>query len=218
MGQYHVVVNLDRQEYLEPHRLGDGAKFAEQLCTYGGTPAALYILLGASAAGMGGGDIEQAKTCRWNEEAKRFEWVETDPEWNRRLAKWVGRWAGQRIAVVGCYTKPEDLPTREGDPPADRIYHLCTEGVFRDITAEIIPILERACRVRIEEKANDFWRRRYVGPGDEPPVRVLMPDTLIESQGVGVPPVMYDRPFIPVGNEPPEAGLTRRRAKRTRQL
>ena len=30
MGQYHYTVNLDKKEYLVPHKLGDGLKLLEQ--------------------------------------------------------------------------------------------------------------------------------------------------------------------------------------------
>lgn len=29
MGQYHYVVNLDKKQYLRPHRFGDGLKLLE---------------------------------------------------------------------------------------------------------------------------------------------------------------------------------------------
>lgn len=73
MGQYRLVVNLDKKQYIHPHRLGDGAKLME-LST---TATALCVLL-ADANGQGGGD------CRSNH-------------------KVIGSWAGDRVVVTGDY-------------------------------------------------------------------------------------------------------------------
>lgn len=45
MGVYWLVANLDSQEYLNPHRLGDGAKDREVQYSSGGTLTALAKLL-----------------------------------------------------------------------------------------------------------------------------------------------------------------------------
>jgi hypothetical protein len=43
MGQYHVVVNLTKREFIHPHKLGSGLKLWEQIASgaNGGTGAAL---------------------------------------------------------------------------------------------------------------------------------------------------------------------------------
>lgn len=68
MGQYHVPVNLDRMETINPHRFGDGIKLMEFGSSGYGTMAALGYLLAGE-----------------------------------------GRWAGQRIAIVGDYAEAGDL-------------------------------------------------------------------------------------------------------------
>lgn len=103
MGQYHLVVNLDKREYLHPHQLGDGLKLMEQAMSGpGGTGSALLLLLAVSNGeeGRGGGDFHVAGF--------------TDV---------VGRWGGDRIAVVGDYAEASDLP----DDDAELIYSLCDD-------------------------------------------------------------------------------------------
>ena len=56
MGQYHLTVNLDKKEFLMPHKLGVGLKLREQLGSRDSTPDALFILL-ACSNGYGGGDL-----------------------------------------------------------------------------------------------------------------------------------------------------------------
>ncbi len=77
MGQYYLIVNLDKREYLHPHRFGDGLKLMEFGCSSDGTMTALAILL-ADGNGRGGGDLDA-----------------DDPI--------VGSWAGDRIVVAGDY-------------------------------------------------------------------------------------------------------------------
>ena len=56
MGQYHLILNLDRQQFLEPHAFGDGAKLMEFGTESQGMMTALAILL-ARDNGLGGGDL-----------------------------------------------------------------------------------------------------------------------------------------------------------------
>ena len=115
MGQYHVTVNLDKKQYLNPHKLGDGLKLLEQVgWSPGGINDALHLLL-ACSSGRGGGDFQ------------------SDSEW-------VGTWAGDRIAVIGDYAEADDL---DGENAA-AIYLQCDEaGTYQDITDHLIAILER---------------------------------------------------------------------------
>lgn len=53
MGQYHKVVNLDKQEYLNPHDFGDGLKLMEFGCSAQGTLSALAGLLAMDAQQVG---------------------------------------------------------------------------------------------------------------------------------------------------------------------
>ena len=118
MGQYHVVVNLDKKEYLWGGDLGCGVKLWDQLVNLPSTSTALIILL-ACSNGRGGGDLQ-----------------------DHIDEKVIGRWAGDRIAIVGDYAKPEDLPA---EFKADLIYQKCrhTNPEYRNIFRLVIPIIER---------------------------------------------------------------------------
>lgn len=146
MGQYHRCVNIDRREFIDCHALGDGLKLAEQVGSgEGGVASALLVLLAASN-GRGGGDLPDDGA------------VEKD--------RVVGRWAGQRIAMVGDYAEDDDYPTKEGDAPPSKVYGLCVRakdkerlrGGFKDITP-----LVRAYMSRLDYAyVGEGWARRIV--------------------------------------------------------
>lgn len=115
MGQYHLVVNLDKKEFLHPHKLGSGLKLAEQVYTSPGTGGPLLVLL-ACSHGRGSGDGEFGK-------------------------KITGRWTGDRIAVIGDYSEAEDIPGVD----ASKIYYLCCEGhgEYTDISPMVQKAMEK---------------------------------------------------------------------------
>jgi len=85
MGQYHLIANIDKREYLHPHEFGDGFKLMEFGQSAGGTLTALTVLL-AAANGRGGGDFHgPTGAC-------------------------AGMWAGDRIAIIGDYFEDGDVP------------------------------------------------------------------------------------------------------------
>lgn len=115
MGQYHKTVNLDKKQFIHPHALGDGLKLLEQ-CGWspGGTNDALHMLLAVSS-GRGGGDFQSDSPL-------------------------IGSWGGDRIAVIGDYAEPTDIPGVD----AQAIYGQCgDDGEFKDITPELIPVMEQ---------------------------------------------------------------------------
>lgn len=79
MGQYYRIVNLDKMEYLHPHKLGDGLKLMEFGCSSDGTMTGLALLL-SDGNGRGGGDMVKAAGGDMD-----------------------GRWAGDRIVIAGDY-------------------------------------------------------------------------------------------------------------------
>lgn len=85
MGQYFIIVNSTKKEFIHPHCLGNGLKFLEFAVSQN-TPLALCYLLRQSNS-SGGGDIAQS--------------VESDS------ALYMGSWAGDSIAVVGDYDSSE---------------------------------------------------------------------------------------------------------------
>jgi hypothetical protein len=87
VGQYHIPINLTKKEFIHPHRLGNGLKLWEQGASQFGVSQAIHALLAVSN-GRGSGDYHD------------------DPEF-------VGRWGGDRIAIVGDYAEPGDLPAED---------------------------------------------------------------------------------------------------------
>jgi len=106
MGQYWVIVNLDKREFLHPHKLGSGVKLWEILADEMASKA-LVILLAAEREERGGGDL-----C-----------LETgNPKYDAVARRIIGRWAGNRVALVGDYAEPGDLRYED---EADYIWSLC---------------------------------------------------------------------------------------------
>jgi len=77
MGQYYIVVNLDKEQYLYPHEFGDGLKLLEFGASAEGTMMGLAILL-ADGNNRGGGDLHSDDSI-------------------------IGSWAGDRIVIAGDY-------------------------------------------------------------------------------------------------------------------
>ncbi|HDH99843.1 MAG: hypothetical protein DRO01_07760 [Thermoproteota archaeon] len=125
MGQYWKVVNLDKREYVDPHKVGAGLKLWEQVANHPGTGTALVILCAAQREVRGGGDLDMDEN--WHGPERTFPEHNASPgpmpEDYPEIAKAViGRWAGDRIALVGDYAERSDLPPRFN---ADLIYDLC---------------------------------------------------------------------------------------------
>jgi hypothetical protein len=122
MGQYYVIANLDKKEFIKPHDFGDGAKLMEFGLGSTGVMSGLAILL-ASSNGLGGGDL----------------WIPEDAE-GERPAPWgwvPGHWAGDRIVVAGDY---DDDPESPG-------FH-----VYREAYREITPMEDLSNKVTGEDK------------------------------------------------------------------
>lgn len=108
MGQYHMPANLDRYEYLHPHHCGDGLKLMEFGLSARGTMTCLAVLLAASNRGgaRGGGDLHDWRDDPYGDGRNAPEGP-TDPE--LLMKHIVGRWAGDRIAIIGDYFKEGDV-------------------------------------------------------------------------------------------------------------
>ena len=163
MGQYWKVVNLDKREYFHPSRMGVGAKLWEQLANHPGAGAGLVILCASMPAARGGGELRvRGGGLEYDEIARRT----------------IGRWAGDRVALVGDYAQNDDLPLRD---EAATIYSRCTPDdrweealksvpleslaacadgstwLYRDITSDV-------CAVIGHELDGKFTRERgYMG-------------------------------------------------------
>lgn len=135
MGQYHILVNLSRKEFVTPGGLGLGAKQAEHSERLG--PVIYYLTMVPES--RGGGDLMPNNPSEY---------------------VFVGRWLGDRIAIVGDYSIDEDLPSF---PNFGDVYKLCMEkmnpmydcygmkhkskprdsdNVWRDITSDLAIELE----------------------------------------------------------------------------
>lgn len=128
MGQYWYVVNLDKKEFVHPHKLGTGLKLWEQLANHPGTGAALIILCAAMPEARGGGDFDL--DANWHGPERTFPENNVTPgpmpeEYPAIAKRTIGRWAGDRIALIGDYAKKGDLPN--SDIPANMIMACCTE-------------------------------------------------------------------------------------------
>ena len=150
MGQYYYVANLDKKQYLCPHKFNDGAKLMEFGHSTQGTLLAMTVLL-ADGNGRGGGDLE----------------IEARQD-KRNL---LGSWAGDRIIIAGDYadtykflTKKEVNKIRtalkkekyyqehpEYIESCLNVYSVCRYDIFEDISFEIIKILISADELEIKE-------------------------------------------------------------------
>jgi len=106
MGQYHFVLNLDKKEYLHPHRLGDGLKLMEFGNSGGGTMTALGLLLAG---------------CAINEPADLA-----------TQSIHLGSWAGDRLAIIGDYAEADDLPNEDAEAIYNQIFGDEADGSWTD--------------------------------------------------------------------------------------
>lgn len=170
MGQYHIPVSLTKKEFVHPHRLGDGLKLWEQGASQGGTLCALHALLAVSN-GRGGGDYIDGHES------------------------FIGRWGGDRIAIIGDYAEANDL---DANDYAESIYASTSYASYpEDYDAEEIAKLERSSGtgwVDISDLARDFlsaqwklefgddgWVKRTALPGSPfaDKARAMKPDLII---------------------------------------
>lgn len=130
MGQYHKLVNLDKKEVVEPAGLGFGAKQYEHTGVEGSLSDAIYLLV-MSSPNSGGGD-----------------WLPTDIS---------GRWAGDRVVVLGDYTRDKDLPDVEN---AGTLF--AESAHWADITAEVRQAFTKALAINYVNKVyghTKSWQR-----------------------------------------------------------
>lgn len=130
MGQYHYVCNLDKREYLHPHRFGDGLKMMEFGSSGAGTLAGLTILL-ACSHNRGGGDLHPT------DEAK--------------AGKILGRWAGDAVVIIGDYAEDDDFEGFVASDPTHNPWAEDEDGDWRDISPEVRDVLTQDSYVEIEK-------------------------------------------------------------------
>jgi len=134
MGQYFLIVNLDKKEYIRPKLL----KLWE-ICANNEVRMLPYLLATNNPDGTGiiksyNLPPDEAKRKCEEESGRECEVVYHSKEWGYTLVepklKYFGRWCGDRIAVVGDYA---DGATNYDGSSFNHI-----EETFRDITDEVI--------------------------------------------------------------------------------
>lgn len=118
MGQYWYPISLTKREYLDPHKLGCGLKLWEQVATHTGTGTALIILCAAMPEQRGGGDLDLDEEEGFAGDLKKAAGV----SYAEVAKRTIGRWTGDRIALIGDYAERDDLKPKDN---ADLIYDLC---------------------------------------------------------------------------------------------
>lgn len=137
LGQYWKVVNLDKKEILDPHKLGVGLKLGEQLGSGHGTPDALFILVTAMRDRRGGGDFDWDSNFYGPERTHDHHMGAPVIESYNAIAKrTIGRWAGDRIIVVGDYSEDSDFPSY---PNFSKIWK---DETFKDISYDVAKVIE----------------------------------------------------------------------------
>jgi hypothetical protein len=116
MGQYHIICNVDKGEFLYPHKFGQGLKFAEFASSGDGIMYGLAVLL-ANNLGGGGGDL-------------------------RTDSGLAGSWAGDRIVIVGDYCGSEFVP-KEFRGTVENFYDFAVNH-YTDISDEIIRVIKES--------------------------------------------------------------------------
>lgn len=151
MGQYYLVVNLDKREFLHPHKLGDGLKLMEFGSQGDGTMLALALLL-ADGCGRVGGDYLAKQGS------------------NPDLAL-IGRWKGDRIVIAGDYAdtgftpKPAEWTTvqraklkehfSKGTKLEDHVnLYAWAESFFEDISLKLRALLECEAYVEVRPRVD----------------------------------------------------------------
>ncbi|NQV17775.1 MAG: hypothetical protein HQ534_04450 [Armatimonadetes bacterium] len=125
MGQYYVIVNLDKQEFLNTYSFNDGAKLLEFGCSSEGTMTALAVLL-SDGNGRGGGDLHSEHPL-------------------------IGSWAGDRIVISGDYADKEKFLQKDeivkfmmiGEERADEKPNLYVyaKKFFKDISEKVLEVI-----------------------------------------------------------------------------
>lgn len=133
MGQYYVIVNLDKKQFLHPHRFGDGLKLREFGASGEGTMMGLSVLL-SDGNGRGGGDLPSDNPI-------------------------IGSWARDRIVVAGDYADAE--PAGEGEEGVN-LFSLTHGDGWKDVSEQVLMALsdDMHTAVSLHENLSRFFGSR----------------------------------------------------------
>lgn len=176
MGQYYLIVNLNKKEFLCPDILGDGIKLMEFGNSVEGTLLALTVLL-ADGNGRGGGDLTsgsyQKAMGKWYEDIKKYDQKKRktkprQPNCETLMNKLVGSWAGDRIVIAGDYADPRKFLTEKEIKKFQKIYlkkakpdrhryleantnlYNIAQKLYKDISEDILSVLIDAGEISSE--------------------------------------------------------------------
>jgi len=170
-----MIANLDKKEFLNPHKLASGVKFWEILASESATRALAFMLRQSNEGG--GGDPEFS-----NQDDKKY---------------FCGRWRGDRIAIVGdydethIYQKCTDLAGMKSHnkwvTENDRLDEvLKSSDLFKDITDKMLKEYNKF--IDIPELQVDLesegWRQNKK-PNEKPQ---SSPDMVLSSKGMTMNP------------------------------
>ena len=129
MGQYHILVNIDKKEVVLPYDIGLGSKQYEQAGCEGSLADAMYLLSMSSPAD-GYGDFPMVEGVN-------------------------GRWCGDRIVIVGDYTKKGAIPMFLD---SESLYSIAISN-YTNISDQVRLAFERIYDIRYVKGSFDSWTR-----------------------------------------------------------
>jgi len=149
MGQYYVIVNVDKEEYLHPHKFGEGLKLQEFGPGGDGIMFALAALL-ADGDGRGGGDLFITSTEEdFSFDENNYQRFPMSEDEYLYVHKLFGSWAGDRIVIAGDYADQNYIPivdTELRETGDGNLYDYVQnpESNYKDISMEIIQAITEA--------------------------------------------------------------------------
>ena len=163
MGQYFVIVNLDKKEFIHPHKLASGLKFWEILTSNSATRALAFLLRQSTDDSY----VEDFKFC--------------------------GHWAGDKITIVGdyddskIYEKCTDLEGLKSHndwvTEEKRPEELMTKAdLFKDITDKMLKEYNKFIEIpdyQVDMKS-EGWRTNK----EENKKPKASPDMILSSTGI----------------------------------
>lgn len=132
MGQYYKIVNLDKKQYLHPHKFGDGLKLLEFGSSGCGTLLGLTVLL-ADGNNRGGGDL-----------------CSDDPL--------IGSWAGDRIVVTGDYADEGNFLRASKKNQGKNLY-VVADAQYEDISYKVVKVLGESKYIREDLEKAQFGEK-----------------------------------------------------------